>query len=313
MERGGFVGVDVSSRKLDVAFRPSAERIQVSNDPRGIGRLVRMLERRQPELVVLEASGGYEMALLERMVAKKLPVALLNPRVVRQFARATGRLAKTDSIDAEVLAHFAEAIKPQPRSWLDVETRQLRAMLHRRSQLVEMVTAELNRRSHALAVLQEGFGTTLRCLKRQIATIDKQLAMLIEQVPALRQKAELLRSAPGVGEVATATLLARLPELGNLDRKKIAALVGVAPFNRDSGESKGKRAIWGGRGDVRAVLYMSTLVAVRRNPYLRDFYQRLRSAGKLPKVALTACMRKLIVILNAVIKQKTPWASPVAC
>ena len=279
MERRGFVGIDVSSGWLDVAFRPGTDLVRVNNEPRAITRLVLMLERRQPELVVLEASGGYEMAVLERLLAKEIPVALLNPRQVRQFARASGRMAKTDAIDAEVLAHFAEVMKPQPRRWADLETRQLRALVNRRHQLVQMVTAEQNRRRLALAVVRDGFGATLRCLKLQITAINKQLAALIRQVPALRQKAELLRSAPGVGEVATATLLARLPELGSLDRKKIAALVGVAPFNRDSGRFNGKRAIWGGRGDVRAVLYMSTLVAVRRNPSLRAFYQRLRRNG----------------------------------
>ncbi len=190
----------------------------------------------------------------------------------------------------------------------DVETRKLRVLVARRSQLIQMMTAELHRQSHSLASLREGFTATIRCFKKQVAGIDKQVAKLIQETPALREKAELLRSTPGVGAVASATLLARLPELGSLDRKKIAALVGVAPFNRDSGKLKGKRAIWGGRSDVRGVLYMSTVVAVRRNPPLRDFYQRLRGAGKPSKVALTACMRKLIVTLNAVIRHRTPWA-----
>jgi transposase len=312
VEHGGFVGIDVSSGRLDVAFRPGGERFQVSNEARGVARLVRMIERRAPELMALEATGGYEMILLERLLAKRIAVALLNPRRVRQFARASGRMAKTDGIDAEVLAHFAEVMKPQPRTLADAETRQLRALVNRRHQLVQMVTAELNRRRHALAVVRDGFGATLRCLKGQIAAIDKRLAALIRQAPAFQHKAELLRSTPGVGEVATATLLARLPELGALDRKKIA-LVGVAPFNRDSGKFKGKRAIWGGRGDVRTVLYMSALVAVRRNPSIRTFYQRLRQAGKTPKMALTACMRKLIVTLNALIRDGTPWDAYVSC
>ena len=304
MERGSFVGIDVSSDRLDVAFRPSSERLQVSNDPRGITRLTRMLERLQPELIVLEASGGYEVALVERLFAKKLRVALLNPRHVRDFARASGRLAKTDAIEAELLAHFAEVMKPEPRQMADPETRRLRALVTRRRQLVQMVTAELNRRRHSLEVVREGFVATIRCCKRQIAAIDKHLSTLIQQTPAFRRKAELLRSAPGIGGVASATLLARLPELGTLDRKKIAALVGVAPYNHDSGKMKGKRAIWGGRGDVRAVLYMSTLVAVRLNPSLREFHRRLRRAGKSPKMALTACMRKLIVILNAMLRNE---------
>lgn len=198
---------------------------------------------------------------------------------MRQFARASGRLAKTDAFDAAVRAHFAEVMKPEPRRIGHADTRRLRLLVARRSQLVQMVTAELHRRSHSPVSPHGGFAATIRCLKKQIATIDKQLATLIEQIPALRAKAELLRTTPGIGAVASATLLARLPELGKLDRKKVAAPVGVAPFNRDSGKWKGKHAIWGGRRDVRAVLYMSAIVAVRRNPPLRAFYQRLRPAG----------------------------------
>jgi transposase len=308
------VGIDVSGDRLDVAVRPDGERLQVGNDSRGITQLTRMLERRRPELVVLEASGGYEGALLERLFAKKLAVVLLNPRHVRNFARASGRLAKTDTIDAEVLAHFAEVMKPEPRQMADAETRKLRALVSRRRQLIQIVTAELNRRRHFLdEAVRDGFAATIHCCKKQIAAIDKQLTTLIGQTPRFRHKAELLRSAPGVGRVASATLLARLPELGTLDRKKIAALVGVAPYNRDSGKMKGKRAIWGGRGDVRAVLYMSTLVAVRLNPSLREFHQRLRHAGKSPKMALTACMRKLIVLLNAMLKNESPCVTSMVC
>jgi transposase len=257
--------------------------------------------------VVLEASGGYEALLFERLSAKQIRVALLNPRHVRQFARASDQLAKTDAIDAEVLAHFAEVMKPEPRPVADPETRKLRILVARRSQLVQMMTAELHRQSRSLAALRNGFVATIRCFKKQIAGIEKQVAKLIQEAPALREKAELLRSTPGVGAVASATLLARLPELGSLDRKKIAALVGVAPFNRDSGKLKGKRAIWGGRSDLRGMLYMSTVVAIRRNPPLPDFYQRLRRAGKTPKVALTATMRKLIVVLNAMVRSNQPW------
>jgi transposase len=232
---------------------------------------------------------------------------LLNPRRVRQFARASGRLAKTDAIDAGVLAHFAEVMKPEPRRIADPETRKLRILVGRRYQLIQMMTAEKHRLSHSLAALREGFVATIRCFKKQIATIDKQLVTLIQQAPELRAKAELVRSIPGIGAIAAATLLAQLPELGKLDRKKIAALIGVAPFNRDSGKLKGKRAIWGGRGDVRAVLYMNALVAIRRNSSVRSFYERLRSAGKTSKMALTACMRKLIVILNAMLRSETRW------
>ena len=307
MERSRFVGIDVSRDFLDVAFRPDAKRAQVSNDRPGITRLIRMLERSKPELVVLEASGGYEIAALERLLAKKIPVALLNPRHVHNFARASGRLAKTDVIDAEVLAHFADVMKPSPTRLPDPETRALRAFVHRRQQLVQMVTAELHRSRRSLEVVRAGFAVTLRCLKKEIVSIDREMASLIGRISAFRQKAALLRTAPGIGPVAAATLLARLPELGNLDRKKIAALVGVAPFNRDSGRSKGKRTIWGGRADVRAVLYMSTLVAIRLNPVLREFHDRLRRAGKLPKIAITASMRKLIVMLNAMLKSSSQF------
>ena len=310
MERSRFVGIDVSRDCLDVAFRPGGKRAQVSNDRPGITCLIRMLERSKPELVVLEASGGYEIAALERLLAKKIPVALLNPRHVHNFARASGRLAKTDVIDAEVLAHFADVMKPSPTRLADPETRALRAFVNRRQQLVQMVTAELHRSRRSLEVVRAGFAVTLRCLKKEIASIDKQMASLIGRVSAFRQKAALLRTAPGIGPVAAATLLARLPELGNLDRKKIAALVGVAPFNRDSGRFKGKRMIWGGRADVRTVLYMSTLVAIRLNPVLREFHDRLRRAGKLPKIAITASMRKLIVMLNAMLKSSSQFVEP---
>jgi transposase len=301
-----FVGVDVSKDRLDVAFRPSGEKLVVPNDRRGVTRLVKTIARLKPESVVLEATGGYERRLLERLAEAELPVALVNPHHVRQFARASGRLAKTDTIDAAVLAHFAEVMKPELRRLPDAETRKLRALVTRRDQLVRMMTAEQNRRLHALASVRPGLAAILRCLKKQIAVLDKQLAALIRATPAFRQKAELLRSAPGVGQVVCATLLAHLPELGTLNRKKIAALVGVAPFNRDSGRLKGKRAIWGGRGDVRAMLYMGTLAAVRLNPTLRAFHGRLRAAGKSPKMALTACMRKLVVMLNAMLKAGSP-------
>jgi transposase len=268
--------------------------------------------RLTPECVVLEASGGYERRLLERLVEEELPVALVNPRNIREFARASGRLAKTDAIDAAVLAHFADVMKPELRRLPDPETRKLRALTIRRNQLVRMMTAEQNRQLQALESVRAGLAAIIRCLKKQIAVLDKQLAALIRATPAFRQKAELLRSAPGVGPVVSATLIAHLSELGTLNRKKIAALVGVAPFNRGSGRLKGKRAIWGGRGDVRAMLYMSTLVAVRLNPTLRAFHIRLRSAGKSPKMALTVCMRKLIVILNSMLKNKKPCAPAVS-
>lgn len=308
MVSGCFVGVDVSKDQLDVAFRPSGERQVVPNDRRGVMRLAKKLAQLKPERVVLEPSGGYERQLLERLDEKMLAVALVNARHVREFARASGRLAKTDAIDADVLAHFAEVMKPEPRRLPDPQTRKLRALITRRGQLVRMMTAERNREYHALESVRAGLVAIRRCLKKQIAVLDKEIATVVRETPAFREKAELLRSAPGVGQLLSATFLARLPELGTLNRKKIAALVGLAPFNRDSGKMKGKRAIWGGRGDVRAILYMGTVAAVRLNPSMRTFYERLRAAGKSPKMALTACMRKFIVMLNAMLRAGNPWS-----
>lgn len=312
MTTRAFVGVDVSKHQLDVAFRPSGERMAVANDHRGVTRLVKLIGRSRPERIVLEASGGFEKLLQERLGEKGLPVAVVNPRNVREFARASGRLAKTDAIDAAVLAHFAEVMKPEPRRLPDPETRKLRALVTRREQLVQMMTAEKNRRPHALESVRAGLVTIIRCLKKQIAVLDKEIAALIREKPVLRKKAELLGSAPGVGRVVSATLIANLPELGELNGKKIAALVGVAPFNRDSGKLKGKRAIWGGRGRIRAKLYMGTVAAVRLNPSLQAFYARLRSAGKSPKMALTACMRKMIVMLNAMLRAGTRYSDEFA-
>ena len=240
MTRGVFVGVDVAKDRLDVAFRPSGEKLSVPNDRRGITRLVRTISRLTPECVVLEASGGYERRLLERLAEEELPVALVNPRNIREFARASGRLPKTDAIDAAVLAHFAEVMKPELRRLPDPETRKLRALITRRNQLVRMMTAEQNRQLQALESVRAGLAAIIRCLKKQIAVLDKQLAALVQATPAFRQKADLLRSAPGVGPVVSATLIAHLSELGTLNRKKIAALVGVAPFNRDSGKAEGQ-------------------------------------------------------------------------
>jgi transposase len=308
MVSGCFVGVDVSKDRLDVAFRPTGERQVVPNDRRGVMRLAKRLVQLKPECVVLEPSGGYERQLLGLLDEKRLPVALVNARHVREFARASGRLAKTDAIDADVLAHFAEVMKPEPRRLADPQTRKLRALITRREQLVRMMTAERNREYHALESVRAGLVAVVRCLKKQIVVLDKEIAAVVQETPAFREKAELLRSAPGVGQVLSATFLVRLPELGTLNRKKIAALVGVAPFNRDSGKMKGKRAIWGGRGDVRAILYMGTVAAVRVNPSMRAFFKRLRTAGKSPKMALTACMRKFIVMLNAMLRAASRWS-----
>jgi transposase len=305
-----FIGIDVCKARLDVAFRPGGEALTVSNDARGIARLLKIVKSAEPDCVVLEATGGFELRLLEELSANSVPVVLVNPRQVRQFARASGRLAKTDTIDAAVLAHFAEVMQPSERLLPDAKTRELRALLARRRQLVEMITAETNRKTHALEVVRQGIAVTIRCLKRQVAILDREVAGFIQQMPAWRRKAELLRTTPGVGPITSATLLAQLPELGALNRKQIAALVGVAPFNRDSGMMRGQRRIWGGRSQVRTVLYMCTVAALRRNPVIQAFYQRLRAAGKPGHVAVVACMHKLIMILNAMLNQGTSWRPP---
>lgn len=308
MELTGVVGIDVSKARLDVAFRPSGKRLTVSNGARGISRLLNLLKSAPPECVLLEATGGYEHNLVERLLTEGLPVVVVNARQVRQFARATGQLAKTDAIDAEILAHYAEALKPEQRVMPDAQTRKLRALLARRRQLLVMMVAEGNRGAHALDVVRKGIAATIRCLKKQVAALDRELALFIREIPAWRAKSEVLRSVPGVGAVASATLMAELPELGKLNRKQIAALVGVAPFNRDSGTLRGRRMIWGGRSPVRAVLYMCTLVAITRNPIISAYYRRLCAAGKPSKVALVACMRKLTVILNVLVRTETCWA-----
>jgi transposase len=313
-----YIGIDVSQERLDVAIRPAGEYFYVGNSQEGIATLIQRLKSKGDsksersaaeliELIVLEATGGLEMPVAAAMAEAKLPVAIVNPRQVRDFAKSTGKLAKTDKLDAHVLAHFAEAIKPQPRMIADEQAQALSAILARRHQLVEMLTAEKNRLLRAHKRVVPEIGKHIAFLERRLKDIDDELSQLIQQSPIWREKEELLRSVPGIGQVSSMTLLAELPELGRLNRKQISALVGVAPFNRDSGTLRGKRMVWGGRANVRAVLYMSALVAVRHNPVLKQFYQRLVKAGKAPKVALTACMRKLLVILNTMLKNRTSW------
>jgi len=257
--------------------------------------------------VVLEASGGIQRPVVRALGQAGVPVAVVNPRQVHDFARAVGRLAKTDILDAEILAWFGEVVKPDPQPVSNETMQHLADLISRRRQLVEMAAAEKNRLGTTTLSLRPGIERHLRWLNRGIGKLDQQISRLERTDPRWREREELLRSVPGVGPVLSATLLGCLPELGQLDRKKIAALVGVAPFNRDSGAWSGKRSVWGGRGNVRAVLYMGALTAVRCNPVLRAFYHRLITAGKPTKVALVACMRKLLVILNAMVKNNTPW------
>jgi len=307
-----FVGIDVSKQQLEIAVRPSGETWTAAHDEAGLSALVARLRDLTPTLIVLEATGGWEVAVAGALAAAALPVAVMNPRQVRDFARSTGTLAKTDRLDAQMLAQFAEAVRPEPRPLPDVQAQELTALLQRRRQLVEMLTAEKNRLTVASRRIRPQLQAHIEWLHKQIAQFDEDLRQLIRASPLWREKDDLLRSTPGVGPVLATTLVAALPELGLLTRRQIAALVGVAPLNRDSGTRRGRRAVWGGRAQVRAVLYMSTVVAVRHNPVLSAFYQRLRAAGKAPKLALTACMRKLLTILNAMLKHHTRWVPTLA-
>jgi transposase len=307
-----FVGIDVSKAQLDVAVRPRGETWTVVHDEAGLSGLVARLRTLAPALIVVEATGGWEVALVGALAAALLPIAVVNPRQVRDFARSTGTLAKTDRLDAQSLAHFAEALRPEPRPLPTAQAQELSALLQRRRQLVDMLTAEKNRLPLAARRIRPQLQAHIAWLQQQITQFDDDLRELVRSSPLWRDKEDLLRSAPGVGPVLATTLVAALPELGTLTRQQIAALVGVAPLNRDSGTLRGRRTVWGGRAQVRTVLYMSTLVAVRHNPVLAAFYQRLRAAGKAPKVALTACMRKLLTILNAMLKHHTRWAPVMA-
>jgi len=302
-----FVGIDVSKMRLDVAVRPTDAVWTSSNDDVGVAALVRSLVALAPQLVVLEATGGLEGQLVAQLATSRLPVAVVNPRQVRDFAKATGKLAKTDSIDASVLAHFAQAVGPTPRPLPSEEAEVLEAILVRRRQLSEMLVAERNRISTSAPSVRPGIQAHVIWLKAQIKSADGDLNSRLRQSAVWREKDDLLQSVPGIGPVLSSTLIALLPELGTLNRKQVAALVGVAPLNRDSGTLRGKRSIWGGRATVRAALYMGALVASRHNPILRIFYRRLLAAGKLKKVALVACMRKLLTILNAMFRDRCAW------
>jgi transposase len=309
MSTAVFVGIDVSKAPLDIAVRPGVPFSVPHHEP-GIGTVVEQLRQRAPTLIVLEATGALETPLTSALVEAGLPVVVVNTRQVRDFARAAGHLAKTDRLDAELLARFAEVMRPTPRPLPDADARALAALWARRRQLVEMLVAEKNRLLTAPPPIRKSVQGHIAWLERELAHTDTALHTAIQHSPVWREKEQLLRTVPGVGPVLTSTLLAHLPELGTLTPKQIAALVGVAPFNRDSGTLRGKRTGWGGRAHVRAVLYMNAVVAARFNPVIRTFYQRLCQAGKAKNVALTACMRKLLVILNAMLKHRTPWQQP---
>jgi transposase len=302
-----YIGIDVSKAHLDVADRPNKETWQEENNAEGFACLVKKLKKKNPILIVMEATGGYETEISTELALAGLPVAVVNPRQVRDFSKSLGKLAKTDRIDANILAHFAEAIHPEVRKLPDEQARQLQAVVNRRRQLIEISVAEQNRLLLAHKSVKERLQEHIRWLQQEIDDLDQQLREQIRASPVWREKDNLLQSTPGVGDVLSFTLLAELPELGTLDRKQIAALAGLAPFNRDSGQMKGKRTIWGGRASVRQVLYMAALSATRFNPVIKAFYTHLRKEGKLFKVAITACMRKLLTILNAMVRDNRQW------
>jgi transposase len=306
------VGIDVAKARLDVAARPSGEQWSAPNDEAGVAALAERLGRLAPALVVLEATGGLERLAAAALAAAGLPVAVVDPRQVRDFAKAVGQLAKTDALDAQLLARFGEAVHPAPRPVPDAAQQELAALLARRRQVIGMLTAERQRLGTALPAVRTRVRAHVRWLERELAAVDDDLGGALRVSPAWREKEVLLRSVPGVGPVVALTLLAELPELGALDRKRLAALVGLAPHAADSGTRRGKRLVWGGRGRVRTALYMAALVATRHNPVVRAFYQRLLRAGKAKKVALTACMHKLLLILNAIVHAGTPWRPPSA-
>ena len=302
-----YVGIDVAKARLDVGLQPSGEVWAVDHDEAGIDAVVARLAELRPALVILEATGGLELPVAAALVAAEVPVQIVNPRQARDFAKATGRLAKTDRLDALVLARFGAALRPAPRPIPDAALQEVRALVARRRQLQAMVIAEKNRRSSAPKRLHIQIDDHLAWLRRAIADLDRDVGATIKRTPAWQAAVSRWRTVPGIGPVVSATLLADLPELGRLSRHQIAALVGVAPLNHDSGTRRGDRSCWGGRAPVRTALYMAALVATRCNPAIRPYYQRLLAAGKPKKLALVACMRKLLVILNAITRQQAVW------
>jgi transposase len=303
-----FVGIDVSKDRLDVHVVPSGRTFTAQRDGKGLEQLAGDLRQFAPALVVLEATGGFEITVAAALASANLPVAVVNPRQIRDFARATGRLAKTDALDAEAIARFAERIRPEPRPLADAESLSLGELVARRRQVVEMIGMETNRLHQARNPrVQRMLKATLKTLSAQLAELDHEIDDTVRRSPIWRAADDLLTSVPGIGDVTAHTLIADLPELGQLDRRRVAALVGVAPINRDSGQMRGKRTIAGGRAEVRNALYMATLAAIRWNPVINKHYHGLVDRGRPKKVALVACMRRLLGILNAIMRTKTPW------
>ncbi len=303
-----FIGIDVSKAALDVHLLPDGKAFKFDNDLDGIKAICKKLKKFRPHLIVLEATGGLQIPVASALSLKDLPLVIINPRQARDFARATGRLAKTDTIDAEVLALFGQTIRPEVRPLKDDQTQELSALMSRRNQLIGMLVMEKNRLSCSFGSIRDDISKHIEQLEELLNDINNRLNRLVRQSPLWRAKDDLLQSVPGVGPVLSTALLANLPELGALNRRAIAALVGVAPMNCDSGKFRGKRKIWGGRSNVRSILYMATMTAIRFNPVLKKFYERLIDLGKPHKVACTAAMRKLLIILNAIIRTEQPWA-----
>jgi transposase len=304
-----FIGIDISKAELDVAIWGKGSYWQISNDIQGRQELIRRLKGLNPRLIVVEASGGLEQPLVRELDQANLPVAVVNPTRVRNFARSAGQLAKTDKLDAEIIAQFAQAMRPKVRPLRTMQQEHLGALVTRRRQVVDAITAEKNRKATAHPALQEQIQRHIDWLEEELKELDNEIDQLIQQSDEWREKAAILSSVPGVGPVTVSTLVAKLPELGSRNRQQIAALVGVAPVNKDSGKKRGKRRVFGGRASVRRVLYMATLAATKFNPVIRAFYERLLANGKEKKVALTACMRKLLVILNSMIRHKKLWCA----
>lgn len=302
-----WVGIDVSKKQLDIYVRPLEKTLSYENQPSGISHLVEYLKAEKPCLVVLEATGTFHHPVMNAISKAGIAISVINPRQARDFARASGQLAKTDAIDAKVLAHFAEVMKPPVRELPDEQTQQTKDLVARRHQLVEMMTAEKNRLQAMSQIAKKDIEQTITWLKKRIKKIEEQIKLSITKSDESREKYDLLQSIPGVGPVVASNLVAGLPELGQIGHKQISALIGVAPLNHDSGQKKGKRRIWGGRGFVRSTLYMAAVVGIRHNSVIKEFYERLRGTGKPAKVALTACMHKLIVIMNAMVKHNAHW------
>ena len=307
LENAVFVGIDVSKDTLDVTWLPDGSYRQFSNDDDGVGELVALLEQQRPQLTILEATGGLELLVVAQLGTAQIPVAVVNPRQVRDFAKATGQLAKTDRIDSRVIAEFGRALRPSAQTLKDEQSRDLAALVARRRQLIGMIAAEKNRLLRAQSATAKDIRSHILWLEKRVRLIDDDLQKSIKSTPMWRERDRLFQSVPGVGPGTAQTLIAALPELGCLENRQISALVGVAPLNSDSGKMRGRRIIWGGRAQVRTILYMAAISAIRCNPVIKAFAERLRAAGKKPKVVIVACMRKLLTFLNAMARSGESW------